>query len=44
MVSLFLVLLVVGGVAVAILTVVGAIVYLATRDRGGGNRDADRGR
>lgn len=44
MVSLFLVLLIVGGVAVAILAVIGTIVYLATRDRGDGNRDADAGR
>jgi hypothetical protein len=44
MVSLFLVLLIVGGVAVAILAIVGVIVYLATRDRGGRNRDADASR
>jgi hypothetical protein len=37
--SLLLVLLIVGGVAVAILAVVGTIVYLATRDRGSGNRE-----
>jgi hypothetical protein len=37
--SLLLVLLIVGGAAVAILAVVGTIVYLATRGRGGGNRD-----
>ena len=39
MVSLLLILLIVGGVAFIILAVVGTIVYLATRDRGGGNRD-----
>jgi hypothetical protein len=39
MVAVSLVLLIVVGVVVALLAVVGTIVYFATRDRGGGNRD-----